>query len=225
MDKFYYRDSDSVHLWLHFLFRANHKDTEIIFKGEPFKIKRGQFLSSRNKLSKETGVQESKIERILKCFETEQQIEQLSFRSFRLFTVTNYDKMQNSEQLGEQLVNTDNKGKKGKKGNTTARTRKDSSKLKINFNFFLEKWENITDQDRERWAEAYPACDIKLEILAMAEWLLSNPKKKKSNYRRFVTNWLSRKQDKGGSLASNKPELTEEEKMREHYEKNLKPRR
>ena len=36
----------------------------------------------------------------------------------------------------------------------------------------------------------------------MREWLLANPSKKKKNYRRFITNWLTRTQDKGGSKKS-----------------------
>ncbi|GAH01811.1 unnamed protein product, partial [marine sediment metagenome] len=31
------------------------------------------------------------------------------------------------------------------------------------------------------------------------EWLLANPDKRKKNYRRFIVNWLTRTQDKGGS--------------------------
>jgi len=230
MDKFYYLDSEYVHLWLHCLFRANHKDMEIVFKDRPFKINRGQFISSRNKLSQETGIQESKVERILKCFEGEQQLEQLSFRTFRLFTITNYGKLQNSEQLNEQsvnnqrttreqLVNTDNKEKNDKKKKrTTARTRSNSSKLQIDFDFTVGEWKNIVDKDVSRWAKAYPACDVGQQLLVMAEWLVSNPGKRKSNYRRFITNWLTKHQDKGGSLKSNKPGLTHEDILREERE-------
>ena len=61
-------------------------------------------------------------------------------------------------------------------------------------------WEGITSEDRSAWAKAYPACDIDAELAKMGEWILSNPAKgKKSNYRRFITNWLSRSQDRGGS--------------------------
>jgi len=46
----------------------------------------------------------------------------------------------------------------------------------------------------------------------MKAWLLSNPEKKKKNYRRFITNWLSRSQEKGGTknivkLEDQDPEL------------------
>lgn len=61
------------------------------------------------------------------------------------------------------------------------------------------KWEGIGEGDKQAWAKAYPACDIEIELAKMAEWLKANPNKKKSNYRRFITNWLSRAQDHGGT--------------------------
>jgi len=67
-------------------------------------------------------------------------------------------------------------------------------------------WQNIEEVDRAEWREAYPACDLNRQLAAMSAWLKANPAKaKKSNWRKFITNWLSRSQDKGGDVASNKP--------------------
>jgi hypothetical protein len=46
------------------------------------------------------------------------------------------------------------------------------------------------------WESAYPAVNVKSEIAKAAAWLISNPKNKKSNYARFLNNWLSSAQDK-----------------------------
>ena len=70
---------------------------------------------------------------------------------------------------------------------------------KINFNFKTRDWENITVEDKKVWEEAYPACDIDMEFLKMKAWLLANPDKRKYNYKRFINNWLSKQQDKGGT--------------------------
>lgn len=60
-------------------------------------------------------------------------------------------------------------------------------------------WSGITDADRTAWAEAYPACDVDRQLRAMSEWLRANPAKAhKSNWRRFIVNWLKREQDRGG---------------------------
>lgn len=58
---------------------------------------------------------------------------------------------------------------------------------------------NITKEDMALWEKAYPACDIMIELHRMADWLISNPDKRKKNYRRFITNWLSRAQERGGT--------------------------
>jgi len=72
-------------------------------------------------------------------------------------------------------------------------------------------------------AEAYSACDIKHELLAMADWLESNPTKKKSNYRAFISRWLKKQQDQGGSDKSKKSyqnrQEKEEEKMKDWEKK------
>lgn len=70
-----------------------------------------------------------------------------------------------------------------------------------------EGWAGITDQDLQDWKEAFPACDIKRQLALMTEWLKSNPAKaKKKQWRRFVTGWLSRSQERGGDIQSNRPE-------------------
>ncbi len=71
--------------------------------------------------------------------------------------------------------------------------------LKIFFNFESEKWENIQKKDIERWGKTYSACDIEYELLSMADWLISNPEKKKSNYKSFISRWLRKEQDRGGT--------------------------
>ena len=94
---------------------------------------------------------------------------------------------------------------------------------KINFSIETRSWENITDEDVSIWEKAYPAVDITQELSKMADWLISNPEKKKKNYRRFITNWLSRAQERGGSkgnkqiIASRVGEQKEKTKYPEGY--------
>lgn len=56
------------------------------------------------------------------------------------------------------------------------------------------------------WRKAYPAISIETETAKAAAWLVANPKNRKSNLARFLTNWFSRAQDKapaqgGGTTA------------------------
>jgi len=85
---------------------------------------------------------------------------------------------------------------------------KNTSKAGISFDFMSKKFTEIQDEDLIRWKTAFPACDIKLCLSQMAEWILANPAKgKKSNYPKFITGWLKREQDKGGSLRGRAPAL------------------
>jgi hypothetical protein len=66
-------------------------------------------------------------------------------------------------------------------------------------------WTGITEQDRELWREAFPAVNIDTQLAAMLVWLDANPRKAaKSNYARFIASWMTRSQDRGGGIASNR---------------------
>lgn len=109
LEKSYYcRDSEKVHLWLHLLLKANWRPREEVLGGKPILCMPGQFTTGRKQLSRETGISESKIERILTYFEKiEQQIEQQKTSVNRLISILNWDTYQQSEQQSEQRVNND----------------------------------------------------------------------------------------------------------------------
>lgn len=106
-DKSYYsKDSEKLHLWVHLLLTANWNDREEMLGGKPIICKAGQFTTGRKQLSKETGINESKVERLLTYFEkTEQQIEQRKTNTNRLISILNWDKYQVIEQPSKQRVN------------------------------------------------------------------------------------------------------------------------
>lgn len=60
----------------------------------------------------------------------------------------------------------------------------------------------VTEEQVKEWASLYPAVDVMQQLRNMKGWLLANPKKRKTKagVLRFVTAWLSREQDKGGTL-------------------------
>ncbi len=105
IDSSWYGNPEYMALFVHMLLRANHKPREVIIGNQTIKVGRGQFVSGRKKLSVETGVQESKVTRILKVFKSEQQIEQQSFTKFSLFSIVNYDLYQSGEHQVEQQMN------------------------------------------------------------------------------------------------------------------------
>lgn len=103
---FYSKDSEKVHLWIHLLIKANREPREEYLGRIPIICKSGQFTCGRKQLSIETGICESKIERILTYFEKiEHQIEQQKTSKNRLISICSWGQYQSSEQQSEQQVN------------------------------------------------------------------------------------------------------------------------
>ncbi len=59
----------------------------------------------------------------------------------------------------------------------------------------------VTKSDIEKYQSLYPAVDVNIELLAMIGWLDANPTKRKTanGVKNFISSWLKRAQDKGGS--------------------------
>ena len=64
------------------------------------------------------------------------------------------------------------------------------------------EWTAIAPAQRVLWERAYPALSLDAELAKAAAWLMANPKNKKSNYARFLTNWFSRAQDSARPVAN-----------------------
>jgi hypothetical protein len=61
-------------------------------------------------------------------------------------------------------------------------------------------WQDITDADRQEWAEAFPGAVLDQELAKATAWLKANPTKaRRSNWRRFLVGWLQRCQDRQAS--------------------------
>jgi len=216
MDKSYYQKPEYFLLWHHLLYKANWKEKSIVFRNKEFPIKRGQFVTSIRTLEKETRINRSKIVRILNFFKSETQIETKNFYAFTLISIINYSRYQQAETLNETRVrherdtsetrvrhtNKDKKDNNKKKKSTTYSKKKE--KQQIIFSFKEKGWKNITKDHIKVWEKAYPACDINLELAQMEAWLLANPDKKKSQYERFINNWLKKSQDRGGTKKKGK---------------------
>ena len=66
----------------------------------------------------------------------------------------------------------------------------------IKYNHETEKWEGITVEQIKKWEKAFSLVDV-IDVLLykMPVWLDANPRKaKKTQWKRFIVNWLSRQQ-------------------------------
>lgn len=57
----------------------------------------------------------------------------------------------------------------------------------------------ILPSDRMRWRKAFPRVKLNVELRIMHEWLLARPRRRKKNNFRFISGWLARCQELGGS--------------------------
>ena len=99
------KDSDHFILWIWLLTNANFKEIEASVGGEIITLHPGQLVTGRKKISQQTGVQESKVERVLKAFEKAQQIEQQTNSRNRVISICSWEKYQQVEQQNEQRMN------------------------------------------------------------------------------------------------------------------------
>lgn len=114
LDKGWFIDSHAVHLWIYLLMKASHKPKEHLWNGQIVMLKPGEFITGRIRISQDTGIQESKVERLLNLFTTTGQIEQQTTSTSRLISILNYEKYQEGEQrvnnertTGEQRMNSE----------------------------------------------------------------------------------------------------------------------
>ena len=65
----------------------------------------------------------------------------------------------------------------------------------------------VTESDLAEYERLYPAVDVRQEIRSMRGWSLANPKRRKkpNGAKRFITNWLTDKQNKGGNTPNGGP--------------------
>lgn len=99
------KDTDHIAVWIYLLLNATHAEQDVFFNGRRVRLRPGQLITGRKSISSELMITESKVQRILKRFEIEQQIEQQTCTKNRLISLLNWDKYQSSEQRNEQQVN------------------------------------------------------------------------------------------------------------------------
>ena len=89
-------------------------------------------------------------------------------------------------------------------------------KLKINFDYEIGKFKNITDAHRTQWSQSYPAVDVLSELQRMESWAAANPKNRKSNWQRFIVNWLVKAQDRAKPITRQSSETEKELWLKEN---------
>ena len=99
-----FKDPDHLAVWMYLLLTASHKKHKTIFGGKPVYLEAGQLITGRKKISDVTGVNPSKVKRILNLFKTDQQIDQQATRYGSIITILEWDRYQENDQPNDQRV-------------------------------------------------------------------------------------------------------------------------
>jgi Zn-finger nucleic acid-binding protein len=125
------KDSDYFIVWCYLLLNATHKEINVLFKGIKITLRPGQLLTGRKSISSKLNISESKIQRILKSFEIEHQIEQQTSNQNRLISILSWNDYQVIEHQTEQQVN-----------NERTQTRRYKNEKKIDSDLFELFWKS-----------------------------------------------------------------------------------
>ena len=97
----WYHKSEMVHLFIHMIFKANHKPA----KWQGTQVNRGQFVTGRKVLAKETGISEQRIRTILGRLKSTNEITIKSTSRFSVITIRNYNAYNTKEIQCNQQSN------------------------------------------------------------------------------------------------------------------------
>ena len=162
-------DHNTTRLFIYLITKANHRDKS--WRG--IEIKRGQFISSLDKLVKETVISSQRIRTALKRLKATNEITSESTSQYTKYIVNNYDLYQYDQQENNTPDNkpaTNNQQTNNKRITTTNNIKKEKNvknvkETKLNISFddvwnlydyktgtkdkLNKKWESLTDIERE----------------------------------------------------------------------------
>ena len=100
------KDADHLAIWTWLLLKAAWRESDVLFDDKRITLKPGDLPPvSRRTIASELHISESKVQRVLKRFEIEHQIEQQMGSKSRLISIVSWDEYQQGEQQSEPQVN------------------------------------------------------------------------------------------------------------------------
>ena len=209
-------DPEWVSVWVYLITNATWKGLDAVWQGKRITLKPGQLITGRKAISRATGVNESKVFRLLKCFKNEHQIEQQTSNVSSLISITNWEcyqrkehrieqQMNNQRTASEQPVNTNNNVKKVKHEKHVQELLcsepETASEPIMEFPVNPKKDPNwiFTAAYRDELQELFPHIDITTEARKALAWVKANPSRRKTRngMKKFINGWIGRANDRG----------------------------
>jgi hypothetical protein len=174
------------------LLKANHEEAWVPVKTgrgiTTVHLKPGQFIFGRHTAARELNMSPSTTRNRLQLARNAHFMDTQTFSHYSVGTIINWDSYQPDKV--EQKEEEDNQ--------RTTKGHKQEDIYKCEFF-------SVTEKQHKTYKKAYPRVNPLDEYLKMTAWLVSNPKKRKKNYPRFINNWLSKAQQ--GELEDWRDEL------------------
>ncbi len=92
--EFYRKDSQAVHLWLHLILSVNHAPTTVTTDYGDVVVERGQLITGKTALEKETGIDVERVKYLLRKFKKLGMITTYSPGKFTVITIVKYAEYQ-----------------------------------------------------------------------------------------------------------------------------------
>lgn len=199
----WYKKPGMFHLFHHLLYNANHakKAWQGIF------VERGQLVTSRARLSTETGISIQSVRTCLNRLKSTSEITIKSTSRFTIITICNYSKYQSQNKETNQVINqVSNKQstsdqpatnhKQELKNEKNVRNIKKKGNIKTQKILLKEKFQKAWDENLAFLKEKYPGRDFNLQKELILDWVDRNYKKAndraKGKLKLFFQNWLAK---------------------------------
>lgn len=209
------KDSETLAIWIYLLLNATHQEYDVLFKGKRITLKEGELLTGILSIAKKLKIDKNKVQRTLKMFEIEKQIEQQTSNRNRLISIVCWNKYQdNDKQDDKQMINkretTDkqvitNKNVKNDK-NVKNNSKKENIKEKVEEQkIHFAEFVSMTNADYEKLISTYGKEFADQCINVLDNYKGSKGKTYKSDYRAILSWVVDKVKENGQRQFKNQP--------------------
>lgn len=192
------KDAEHFAVWMYLLLKATHTEYRAVFNGKQIILKAGQLITGRKSISEKFNMNESKVQRILKTFENEQQIEQQTSNKNRLITIVNWVKYQDCEQQVEQQLN--NKRTTTEQQLNTNKNDKNVKNDNKNIYIHIPNVEKVqlTQEQYDKLVADYGKDYIDNKILDLDNYIVNGKGSRYKDHNKVLRSWIrnDKKQNK-----------------------------
>lgn len=196
------KDAEHLAVWVWLLLKAAWIESDVMFEGKRITLHPGDLPPiSRRTIARELHLNESKVQRILKTFENEHQIEQQMGSKCRLISIVSWSEYQSAEPQTEPQVNTKRTTAEPQTDTILRNKKSNNSNNPINNKAEFGAFKNVflTDKEYQKLQADYPDdIDRAIEILdlyieekgkaykshaaALRRWAIGAARKEKSEH-------------------------------------------